>query len=101
MEISKIYITLKEAENLIFNRFLIIPTSRLKVTKAKELFSINILVNNLGIIKTGEHNLTILFSSVNTFEIPEVEKSLFNLPLSPKGELSFPKGETLYSIILV
>jgi hypothetical protein len=47
------------------------------VTKAKELFSINILVNNLGIIKTGEHNLTILFSSVNTFEIPEVEKSLF------------------------
>ena len=77
MEISKIYITLKEAENLIFNRFLIIPTSRLKVTKAKELFSINILVNNLGIIKTGEHNLTILFAAVNTFEIPEVEKSLF------------------------
>jgi hypothetical protein len=78
MEISKIYITLKEAENLIFKRFLIIPNSRLKVTKAKELFSINIWVNNLGLVKIDEHNLTILFSAINTFEIPEVEKSLFN-----------------------
>ena len=77
MEISKIFITLKEAEKLIFNRFLIIPTSRLKVTKAKELFSINIWVNNLGLVKTLDSNLIILFSAVNTFEIPKVEKSLF------------------------
>jgi len=77
MEISKIYITLKEAENLIFNRFLIVPNERLKVTKAKELFSINILVNSSGLVETHDSNLIILFSAINTFEIPEVEKSLF------------------------
>jgi hypothetical protein len=77
MKISNIYITLKEAENLIFNRFLIIPNSRLKVNKAKELFSINILVNNSGLVEKDDYNFTILFSAINTFEIPEVEKSLF------------------------
>lgn len=77
MENTNIYITLKEAENLIFKRFLTLPVSRLKITKAQKLYSINIRANNLGIIQSGKENFIILFSAVNSFEIPEVEKSLF------------------------
>jgi hypothetical protein len=76
METIKIYISLKEAEELIFNRFLIFAINRIEVKRAQGLMSITFEIEKNKLIEF-ENNYVVLFSTVRSFEIPEKEQNLF------------------------
>ena len=73
-----IYLSLKEVENLIFNRIIEISAERLSVTKAQGLLSVSIKLNEKFLI-FKDSKYFILFSAVKKFEAPEKEKTLFTL----------------------
>jgi hypothetical protein len=90
MKDLKIYISLKEAENLIFNRILDLSKERLVVHRAKGLFSVSININEDDLI---EHNskIIILFSAIQLFEVLEKDRNLF------LNHLKIPEGLLLVS----
>lgn len=89
METIKIYISLKEAENLIFNRSLIFTKNRVDIKKAQGLLSVNISIEKDKLIEF-KNNYLILFSAILYFEIPEKDKNLFlNHYKVPLGLLEF------------
>ncbi len=73
-----IYLSLKEVEDLIFNRIIEIPSNRLLINKAQGLFSVSVKLNEDLLIQRNL-NLVILFSAIRKFEAPEKEKTLFLL----------------------
>jgi hypothetical protein len=73
-----IYLSLKEVEDLIFNRIIEIPSNRLLINKAQGLFSVSVKLNE-GLLIQRNLNLIILFSAIRKFEAPEKEKTLFLL----------------------
>lgn len=76
MKEKKIYISLKETEDLIFNRILDLPKSRLEIISAQGLFRVSVYINGGNLIE-HQSKIIILFSAVQLFEIPEKERSLF------------------------
>lgn len=100
-----IYISLKEAEDLVFNRILEIPIYRKNISKAQSIYSVSLEINEDFLIETNS-NYIILFSAVLSFEIPEKDKSLFLLHFKlPEGLISTktrlvrdkaPKEENLF-----
>jgi hypothetical protein len=72
----KVYISLKEAEELIFNRCLIVREGRFDITRAQGLFSICLFIDGDMLSSHGDNKL-ILFSAINCFEIPENDENLF------------------------
>lgn len=104
---KKIYISLKEAENLIFHKCLIIPKNRLDIKRAQGLFSINFSIDETKLLDY-DTKYAILFSSVLFFEIPEKELNLFinhyKLPLglielSPREIRDTNENQNLFSEI--
>lgn len=105
---QKIYIALKEAEGLVFNKCLFLPKKRLDIQRAQDLLSINIIVDPEDLL-VEDSEYIILLSAVKIFEIPEEEKKLFlnsyKLPLGlintidrkvrdiPKEEIKLPFEE--------
>lgn len=73
-----IYLSLKEVEDLIFNRIIEIPSNRLLINKAQGLFSVSVKLKEDLLIQRNL-NLVILFSAIRKFEAPEKEKTLFLL----------------------
>lgn len=84
---QKIYISLKEAENLVFNKIIILPKTRLDVVRAQKDWSIAIYIKNETF--TEYANLIVLVAgAVLKFEIPLKEENLFlNHFRVPKGLL--------------
>jgi hypothetical protein len=78
MREKTIYLSLKEVEDLIFNRIIEIPSNRLLIIKAQGLFSVSVKLNEELLIQRNL-NLVILFSAIRKFEAPEKEKILFLL----------------------
>lgn len=76
MEPINIYISLIEAENLIFNKNLMFEKNRLTVKKAQGLLSVVINVDGDKLFEY-KNRYIILFSAVLFFEIPEKEQNLF------------------------
>ena len=72
----KVYISLKEAEELIFNRCLVVREGRFDITRAQGLFSICLFIYGDMLSNHGGSKL-ILFSAINYFEIPENDENLF------------------------
>lgn len=70
------FITLSEAEKLIFEKYIKISETR-NVINARDQFSIKIEFDEKYLINLNDGFIYILFSSVNSFEIPEKDKSLF------------------------
>jgi|GEM_PF-3738924 len=82
---QKIYISLSEAEGLVFNKLLIIPKSRFKIGKAQNVWSIAVYVLENTIVDFNSH-LLITGNSVLKYEIPDKEENLFlNHFRVPKG----------------
>ena len=73
-----IYLSLKEVEDLIFNRILEIPSQRLQIKKAQGLLSVSVKLNEDLLIQRNSNSI-ILFSAIRKFEAPEKEKTLFSL----------------------
>lgn len=73
---QKIYISLKESEDLIFNKSLTVPENRLEIEQARGLLSINVnvIIEDL-LLKNGKY--IILFSAVRKVEIPKEDINLF------------------------
>jgi len=89
METLNIYISLKEAENLIFNRSLFFSKNRIEIKRAKGLMSITFEVEKDKLIEF-KNNYVVLFSTVLSIEIPEKEQNLFlNHYRLPLGLLKF------------
>lgn len=89
MESINIYLSLKEAESLIFNRSLLINQSRLNVKKAQGLLSVYATVDKPKVLTIG-HDLLILFSAIECFNIPQKESNLFQTHYKvPAGLLVF------------
>lgn len=89
METINIYISLKEAENLIFNRSLFFSKNRIEIKRAKGLMSITFEVEKDKLIEF-KNNYVVLFSTVLSIEIPEKEQNLFlNHYRLPLGLLKF------------
>ena len=87
----KMYLSLDEAERLIFNKILIVPEQRLEIKRAQGPFSVAVTIEDE--IPTVENELILIFiSGVKKFEISEEDKNVFlnhcNLPL---GLLTFKK----------
>jgi hypothetical protein len=83
----ELLLTLKESEDLIFNRHLILGFHRLEIEKIKDNLSIKVEFSEDQkiLIKGG---FILLFSSVTKFEIPEKDFNLFiNHYRIPKGYL--------------
>ncbi|MEC5167242.1 uncharacterized protein YdcH (DUF465 family) [Flavobacterium sp. PL11] len=76
MKTKEIYISLKEAENLIFSRCLILSKNRLDVKRAQGLLSVNITIEEDKLLDFESNNI-VLFSAVQSFEIPDKELNLF------------------------
>jgi hypothetical protein len=72
----KVYVSLKEAEELIFNRCLILREGRFDIARAQGLLSICLFLNGNMLSNHGENKL-ILFTAINYFEIPENDENLF------------------------
>lgn len=72
----KVYISLKEAEELIFNSCLIVREDRFDVKRAQGLLGISLYLNGNMLSNHGVNKL-ILFSAINYFEVPENDKNLF------------------------
>lgn len=87
----QLLLTLRETENLIFKRYLILGIHRLKIKKIQGNLSVRIDFPNEELIMFEEEFL-LLFSSVAQFEIPEKECNLFlNHYRIPKGYLKLDK----------
>lgn len=83
--IIKLYITLSEAEKLIFEKILVVDESRQKVNRAQAMYSIALYINENRIIKAGT-KLIIVSSAIEKYEIPESDEALFlNTYKLPKG----------------
>ncbi|ALU74432.1 hypothetical protein AUW17_03730 [Tenacibaculum dicentrarchi] len=82
---KNILISLKEAEVLIFNHYLSIEKSRLDITNIKGALAVRLFIDKENLIDF-EGNYIILFTSVNLFEIPEKDETLF------KNHYKIPKG---------
>ncbi|MDT0293527.1 hypothetical protein ACFQ3R_13125 [Mesonia ostreae] len=90
---QKIYISLKESENLVFNKLIIIPKSRFQISRAQKDWSIALFVIEENLIEHNER-LFITSGSVIKYEIPEKEENLFiNHFRVPKGLLVIAKRE--------
>ncbi|WP_164112232.1 MULTISPECIES: hypothetical protein [Sphingobacterium] len=85
MKDIKIYISLSEAESLVFNKALIIPSYRQAVDRAQKSWAIAIYLNHEA-LQLDDNFFLILSSNIKCFEIPEREESLFlNHFKIPKG----------------
>jgi hypothetical protein len=83
----ELLLTLKESEDLIFNRQLILIDHRLEISKIKDNLSIKVEFSKDELIFI-EGGFILLFSSVTQFEIPEKDYNLFfNHFRIPKGYL--------------
>jgi hypothetical protein len=83
----ELLLTLKESEDLIFNRHLILGNHRLDIAKIKDNLSIKVEFSKDEIILI-DGGFILLFSSVTQFEIPEKDFNLFfNHYRIPKGYL--------------
>lgn len=83
----ELLLTLKETEDLIFNRYLILGNHRLDITKIKDNLSIKVEFSKDELIFI-EGGFILLFSSVTEFEIPDKDFNLFfNHYRIPKGYL--------------
>lgn len=90
-----VYISLKEAEDLIFNRMLGLPKSRLAKNRAQGLLSISISIDQKNLFEHKSEFL-IFFSAVSKFEVPEKEKTLFLAHYKiPEGLLRVTKKRQL------
>ena len=82
----KLYISLAEAENLVFKKLIIIPKNRLEVERAQKDWSIAIFIENDRIINVDNNQIAIVAGAVKVYEIPEKEENLFlNHFRVPKG----------------
>lgn len=82
----KIYISLREAENIIFKKIIFIPKNRLEVERAQKNWSVAIFLDNDTIVEVDNEQLAIVAGAVTVFEIPEKEENLFlNHFRVPKG----------------
>jgi hypothetical protein len=85
---KRVYLSLIEAEGLIFNKILFLPKSRLGIKQAQKDLSIVTLVKT-EFISELESQIIIFSSSISSFEIPEKEETLFlNHFRVPKGLIS-------------
>jgi len=85
MKDIKIYISLREAESLVFNKILVLQKYREGVERAQKDWSIAIYLKHEP-IRLKEDYLLILSGNINYFEIPAKEESLFfNHFKIPKG----------------
>lgn len=73
---QKVYISLKESEDLIFDKSLTVPKNRLDIQRAQDLLSVNIVVDPGDLLEESNQYL-ILFSAIKIFDIPEDEINLF------------------------
>jgi hypothetical protein len=76
METIKIYISLKEAEKLIFNKCFVIAKERLDIKRPEKLLAITISLKPEN-LQEFENSYLILFSAVTIFGIPKKEQNLF------------------------
>jgi hypothetical protein len=80
---KKIFLSLSQLEQLIFNKIVCIKSKQLDKTKASGEYKYNILMDEDKILHF-QNDLIILFSAVNKIEIPEIEANLisnqFNIP---------------------
>lgn len=84
---QKIYISLKEAENLIFNKIILIPKTRLQIERAQKDWSIALFVKYDTIINYKDQILLVA-GGILKYEIPTKEENLFlNHFRVPKGLL--------------
>lgn len=105
---KKIYVTLKEVENLIFNKYLEVEKERLEIGRAQGLFGIDLNLNLEDLIQK-EDKLVILFSAITRIGIPQNDERLFirhykvpagllalegrNIRDQSKEEIPFPEQE--------
>lgn len=82
---QKIYLSLKEAENLVFNKLIVIPKTRLHIERAQKDWSIALFIEKETLIEF-EEQLILIAGGVCKYEIPEKEENLFlNHFRVPKG----------------
>lgn len=72
----KIYITLTEAEKLIFNKILVVEAERLEIKKAQQQYSVAIAVYDSRLV-SEKKILLVLISDIKYFEIPKVDQGIF------------------------
>ncbi|WP_417237062.1 MULTISPECIES: hypothetical protein [Flavobacteriaceae] len=84
---QKIYISLKEAESLVFNKIILIPKARLQIERAQKDWSIALFIKNESIIEFS-NQILLVAGSILKYEIPTKEENLFlNHFRVPKGFL--------------
>lgn len=82
---NKIYISLKEAENLVFNKLIVIPQERLQIERAQKDWSIAVFADKERLLEY-KNQIILLAGSVLKYEIPQKEENLFlNHYRLPKG----------------
>jgi hypothetical protein len=82
---KKIYISLKETENFVFNKIIIIPARRLQIERAQKDWSIDVKVDLENIIEYNDL-VFLVAGAIKNFEIPADEENLFlNHFRVPKG----------------
>lgn len=72
----KIYITLAEAEKLIFNKMLVVESERLEIKTAQQQYSVAIAVYDQRLV-SDKKTLLVLISAIEYFEIPEEDQGIF------------------------
>ncbi|WP_418637591.1 hypothetical protein [Winogradskyella sp.] len=96
---QKIYISLKEAEHLVFDKMIIIPQTRLKIEKAQKDWSIRLFLNTNSIINYNTQ-MIIVAGAVIKYEVPQKEENLFlNHFRVPKGLMELADRNYRDSII--
>ncbi|WP_271393753.1 hypothetical protein [Aequorivita sinensis] len=84
---QKIYISLKEAESLVFNKIIILPETRLGIERAQKDWSIAVYIKNETFTEYA-NQIVLVAGAVLKFEIPLKEENLFlNHFRVPKGLL--------------
>lgn len=75
---EKIYITLAEAEKVIFNKILVIEAERLALKKAQKQYSVAIIIHDHRLVSDKKSDkMIVLISAIEKFEIPKEDQSIF------------------------
>ena len=100
MKLKKIYLSVKQTEELISFKKLSITSGNLLVDKASQKNKFSILVEEENIARWGQYYI-IFFSAIIKFEIPVSEQNLFvNHLLIPKGLLKTVNRKTPNDIVI-
>ena len=84
---QKIYVSLKEAESLVFNKIIFIPKTRMNIERAQKDWSIALYIDDQS-AKELSDQILLVSGCVLKYEIPEKEENLFlNHYRVPKGLL--------------